>query len=249
MTAQPPHSALPSALGLPARGVVAVIGGGGKTTLIAALAHARPGALVTTTTRILRPSADVALGPPAKVAAATRARRDATPLTVAAGAEGPKLVGYAAPELDALAALLPERLILVEADGSRGLSLKAHGPHEPVVPASAALTVAVVGLDILGAPLDEAHVHRSPLFAQRHALAPGTRLTADHVAAALLGEAGYAAHAAGGLVVYLSKDDGGEGAPRLAAAIWHRDTARRVSRVVSGALRDDDAPALRVWVR
>jgi molybdenum cofactor cytidylyltransferase len=51
-------------------------------------------------------------------------------------------------------------LVLVEADGSRGLSLKAFGPNEPQVPDQTTLIVQVAGLDVLGAPLDGAHVHR-----------------------------------------------------------------------------------------
>ena len=53
---------------------------------------------------------------------------------------------------------------LVEADGSRGLSLKAFGPHEPLVPGATTLLVQVAGLDVLDAPLDAAHVHRAELL-------------------------------------------------------------------------------------
>jgi molybdenum cofactor cytidylyltransferase len=50
--------------------------------------------------------------------------------------------------------------VLVEADGARHRSLKAPAEHEPVIPDGVDLLLIVVGLDIVGAPLDEAHVHR-----------------------------------------------------------------------------------------
>ena len=53
--------------------------------------------------------------------------------------------------------------MLVEADGSRGLPLKAHAPHEPVIPDCAGQTVLVVGSGGLGRPVREA-VHRPEIF-------------------------------------------------------------------------------------
>ncbi len=58
------------------------------------------------------------------------------------------LVGY--PGVDVL---------LVESDGSRRLPMKAPLPHEPAVPLSANVVVPVIGLDVLGKPLDEKHVY------------------------------------------------------------------------------------------
>jgi molybdenum cofactor cytidylyltransferase len=49
---------------------------------------------------------------------------------------------------------------LVEADGSRMLPAKAPAAHEPVIPASTTLLSPILGLDAIGLPLDEAHLHR-----------------------------------------------------------------------------------------
>ena len=83
-------------------------------------------------------------------------------------------------------------LVLVEADGSKGLSFKAFGPHEPQVPSETTLIVQVAGLDALGAPLDEAHVHRAAMLMEAlsaHAGAPpagaGAEVTSDLFLAAL----------------------------------------------------------------
>ena len=60
---------------------------------------------------------------------------------------------------DKLEGVAPERvselarqadLVLVEADGARGRSLKVPAEHEPVVPAATTLLIVVAALDVLG---------------------------------------------------------------------------------------------------
>lgn len=53
---------------------------------------------------------------------------------------------------------------LVEADGAKGRPVKGHASYEPVLPASADLIVPVVGADVIGAPVDEEVVHRLGIF-------------------------------------------------------------------------------------
>ena len=55
--------------------------------------------------------------------------------------------------------------VLVEADGSKQLPLKAHLDHEPVIPTCANQTVQVVGLSGIGCPI-EAVTHRPERFAE-----------------------------------------------------------------------------------
>lgn len=52
-------------------------------------------------------------------------------------------------------------VILVEADGSRRLPLKAPKDHEPVIPPDTSLVVPVAGLDVLGQPFDDQHVYNA----------------------------------------------------------------------------------------
>jgi molybdenum cofactor cytidylyltransferase len=66
--------------------------------------------------------------------------------------------------------------LLVEADGSRRLPLKAPAEHEPAIPAFANLAVVVVGLSGLGKPLDQASVHRPERFAALSELEMGARV-------------------------------------------------------------------------
>ena len=142
-------------------GVTAVIGGGGKTTLLYTLAEelrARGTVLLCTSTHIRRPghlpwvrTADglpEALGRYAVVCTGEPAEDGKLSAPSASFATLEALADY----------------ILVEADGSRGLPLKAHAPHEPVIPENAGHTVLVVGADGFGRPIREV-CHRPALYA------------------------------------------------------------------------------------
>lgn len=76
---------------------------------------------------------------------------------------------------------------LVEADGSRGLPLKAHLPHEPVIPACAAQTVLLAGASGFGRPIREA-VHRPERYCALSGASPGDTATPRNLAAVLAAE-------------------------------------------------------------
>ena len=76
-------------------------------------------------------------------------------------------------------------LLLIEADGARGCSLKAPAPHEPVVPPTVDLVVPVAGLDAVGQPLDSLLMHRSERVAALLGLSAGNTVEAEHVSALL----------------------------------------------------------------
>ena len=71
--------------------------------------------------------------------------------------------------------------VLVEADGSRMLPLKAHRAGEPVIPANTRRTVCVVGAAGLNKPIREA-VHRPELFCSAVGATPAERATPVFVA-------------------------------------------------------------------
>ena len=123
-------------------GVTAVIGGGGKTTLLC------------TTTKIL-PFSDL---PCARTAAELDELRRAHQL-LCAGTDEPGTGKLTAPETPM--AVLAEQFdyILVEADGAARRPLKAHAPHEPVIPTEANQTICVVGASGFGRPIAAA-AHR-----------------------------------------------------------------------------------------
>ena len=143
------------------RGVTALIGGGGKTTLMHTLAEElrqRGTVLITTSTHIQRPEQYPVLTAADDVAAALV--EHGAVCVAGETAEG-KLCAPAL-SFEVLAALAD--FLLVEADGSRRLPLKAHAPHEPVIPPNARRTVYVVGADGLGHPIRQV-CHRPERYA------------------------------------------------------------------------------------
>lgn len=92
-----------------------------------------------------------------------------------------KVVGLSAETLNAIHRARLFDSILVEADGARGKPLKAPAPHEPVLPSRAALVVAVVGADALGAPLTEQYVHRWRLAAEMAGQDHGSAVTGSTI--------------------------------------------------------------------
>ena len=77
--------------------------------------------------------------------------------------------------------------VLAEADGSKRLPLKAHAAWEPVIPSGTANTVWIVGASGLGRPINEA-VHRPKIFCERCGCEPTDTATPERVAMALNAE-------------------------------------------------------------
>ena len=135
------------------RGITAIVGGGGKTTLMEGLAGilSRSGTVVvTTSTHIF---------PPAGIRTASDPERIREILECdgicCAGKEEPgsgKLTAPAASfaELEQMAGY-----VLVEADGAKRLPLKAPGDREPVIPPGTGMVIAVAGLDGIGKRIRE----------------------------------------------------------------------------------------------
>lgn len=71
--------------------------------------------------------------------------------------------------------------VLAEADGSKRLPLKAHAAWEPVIPAATANVVWVVGASGLGKPVAEV-AHRPELFCERCGCKPTDTATPERVA-------------------------------------------------------------------
>ena len=143
------------------RGVTAVIGAGGKTTLLSTLANQLRGrgrVVLCTTTHIRRPPRIPCIEDRGQLPGAL-ARWGL--VCVGTPAEGGKLTAPPLP-LGELARMAD--YVLVEADGARGLPMKAHAPHEPVIPPEAGRIILTVGAGGFGHPIREV-CHRPALYA------------------------------------------------------------------------------------
>ena len=166
-------------------GVTAVIGSGGKTTLLRTLG-----------TELAEAGGRVLLCAPTKIypfpglpCAHDRAELDAlapSPLLCAgAPLEHGKLTALEVPMAD-LAARFD--YVLVEADGSARLPLKAHASHEPVIPSEVNQTICVVGISGFGRPIREV-VHRPERFAALAGAWAEDAATPENTARVLVAEA------------------------------------------------------------
>ncbi|MCL2368342.1 MAG: selenium cofactor biosynthesis protein YqeC [Oscillospiraceae bacterium] len=181
-------------LGLKPGDVVAIVGSGGKTTLLWQLAAENRDrrVLVSTTTKMMCPTAEERAG-----------------IELLHGPiEGEKIT---APDMDALRAASAEaELTLIECDGAKRLPLKGWADHEPVVPDFATVTIGVLPLWPLGHPVGEEIVHRVEAFCALTGAKLGDPVTSDHLIRVITHPDGLFRRARGRQILYLNHWPGGE---------------------------------------
>ena len=166
--------------------MIAVVGSGGKTTLIKKLAdqYRREGktVLVTTTTHMFIEEDTLLTDDPAEIIARLRE----TGYAMAGIAEGIKIRALSE---ETFAAVCPfADVVLVEADGSKHMPLKFPNDREPVIPAGADQIIVVWGPHGLGRPAREV-CHRLELVMQCLGISEDTLITQAHIRKLL--QAGY----------------------------------------------------------
>ena len=251
---------LAEALKMNGNEVVALVGGGGKSTAMFRLARESVEnggrAITTTTTRIF--GAQIALSPvhvPAagatreRVAAALDAHRQVLVIGATDSTTG-KADGVSVDLFQRLRTWFPDVCLLNEADGSRMRPFKAPAAHEPVIPAETTLVVPVVGADVFGQTLDDDHVHRAELISTLSGAPLGSPITPEIVARVLAHpEGGRKGVPAGARVVVLINK-----VERLPDRSPARETAERLLRepaihsIVLSAVRAEK-PVLEVCTR
>ena len=199
---------LHEALGITRPAVFATVGGGGKTTVLFALAaeweaaggHEADGGLsvLTTTTKMTIPregrSLPLAIGNDDAFRAGALdniRRRGLSSAVVGTGRGDRERVLGVDPTWprQAINAGLAS-LVGVEADGSKGRPFKAPARHEPVLPEEVDIVAAVIGAGVLGRPLDEKSVHRPEIVAQVAGAEIGDEITPELAARVLMSEDG-----------------------------------------------------------
>ncbi|MDO4203613.1 MAG: selenium cofactor biosynthesis protein YqeC [Selenomonadaceae bacterium] len=163
-------------------GITAIVGGGGKTTLMMTLAKelsAKGTVIVTTSTKIFPPTECPVLVEPTceEVTEALSCHQ-----VICVGAKSSEKLtapSLGFPQLSRLA-----DYVLTEADGSRQLPLKAHADYEPVIPNTVNQCIYVIGIDCIGSRLAEV-CHRPELFAALNGCTVESIVTAELAAEAV----------------------------------------------------------------
>jgi len=159
-------------------------------------------------------------------------------LLVVGGVEGDRARGVP-PELPAeMLACSGVDWVVIEADGSRMLPVKAPAAHEPVVPNETSLLVVVVGVDALSGPIREVS-HRPERVSTITGLTPEETLTPEALATLLTSSQGGLKDApqAARVAVLINKVESAsqlEAARRVARCVLREP---RVERVAIGALQ------------
>ena len=198
-----PINSLREALDIQPKELVSLVGAGGKTTLMFALARELSDnkglVITTTTTKIFPPSSSdtpsliVSREEKEIVDFISKNASKAGHVTIASQllADSGKLQGISPLLVSRLIKLNLVNYIIVEADGASRRPLKAPNlPLEPVIPQLTSLVIPVVGIDALGCKLSEENVFRSAIASKLTGLALGETVSAETIANLILHPAG-----------------------------------------------------------
>lgn len=169
------------------KGILCLTGSGGKTTLAHELARQLPGTVLFCTTTRIWPSESLPVLVCPTEAELSAALREDRAVCAGIPAERGKLSALEIP-MEQLRQLAD--YVVVEADGSKTLPLKAHLPYEPVIPPETDRTILVVGASGFDRPIVEA-VHRPERFAELCGASPSDAATPERVAQVLAREGGF----------------------------------------------------------
>lgn len=179
-------------LGIDARTrIIALVGAGGKTSLLYALAREmtalRGSVVTTTTTKIFPPLPDespclVLLDQDPHLSSLSASLTKFAHVTVAdrVDTKTGKLTGVTDDVVEICAH--KAQWVVVEADGAARHPVKAPAPWEPVLPSGTDLLICLIGLNCLGKPVGEDWVFRVPEFCSVTGLAEGEEITPEDLA-------------------------------------------------------------------
>lgn len=171
------------------KGITCVIGGGGKTTLLHVLADElkeNGSVIITTTTHIMKSDVfyNVVIKDECEPAFISEKIKEHNCICLGSYFEGDKL---SAPNIAITDLCSICDYILVEADGSKHLPLKAHLESEPIIPNENNKTVLVLGIDCVNKRVKDA-VHRYKKMCELVGCCENDIVTPDMIASLLKAE-------------------------------------------------------------
>ncbi len=132
---------------------IALVGGGGKTTIMHALGRQLDGRVILTSTTKMGSDQDASF----RITMAQDVDTSKTGKSIVwSRVEGNKAIGVTPDQCDQWASEVD--YVIIEADGARQRPFKAPAAYEPVVPKTVTLMVSVIGADALGRVIaDQCH--------------------------------------------------------------------------------------------
>lgn len=241
------------ALTLGPREHIALVGGGGKTTLMFVLAEELRSSgkrvVASTTTKVWHKEAlqyeKVLLVEDEEAWSQRKAEALNSQGIVFVGRSvlgSGKVEGISASLADEIFHDSDAQYLIVEADGSAGHPLKAPAEHEPVISSSVTMVVALMGMEAVDARLDETIAFRMGEVRKITGLETGGMLTPGTLARVFLHPDGLfkGAPESARKAVFLNKGDlveEGRSAEEL-ANILLADAAKRIDRVILGSVKE-----------
>jgi probable selenium-dependent hydroxylase accessory protein YqeC len=224
--------------------VTAIIGSGGKSTLLWTLAQSlrHKNVLASTTTRMFPPERhmydkllDQEVLPPCDC--------KTSGITFAASVQaGEDTVGAVSPAfLERLFARFEQ--VFIEADGSRTLPYKGWAVHEPVVPEYTTLTVAVMPVLPEKALANDTFVHRLPIFCDISGAHPDQEILPEHLARLIAHPKGPLKCAKGKVALFFNQAESPQDVEkaRTVVNLLPQECRTRFWRIVAGSARDNTA--------
>ena len=197
-------------------GIVALVGAGGKTTVLSKLVEygrlAGQPVMVTTTTHLYE--SQVAQWNPHYGTDINKADEACTAAVLKGqcaawftGVDGTKVQALDSKQIDDMSKLHHKWQIIVEADGAKEKWLKAPKTTEPVIPELTQTTIGVVNLQMLGSPLDEEHVHNIELVKDIMGRQEGAIVTPSMLAHVVLDKKGLFQYSKGRKILFCTGYD------------------------------------------
>ncbi len=242
---------LSSALDLGSRELVALVGGGGKTSLLFALAkellQGKKRVVTSTTTKVRHREAQrspcivfTGSGPSWKDKLSEGLENHGHVFLARGLLDSGKVDGIGPSIANEMYQEGGIDYVIIEADGSSGHPVKAPADHEPVIPSSSTKVVAMLGLEAIGAQMGPEVVFREDLFCKLTGLELGERLTPAILARLFLESEGLfkGTPSSAKRIVFLNKRDllSESGEVEELARLILESELNKVERVVIGSI-------------